>query len=57
MAKKLDLSFNSLKLLDGLESFVYIEELILDNNQLDENVEFPFNQNLNTLSINKNKVS
>lgn len=54
-ARRLDLSCNSLQSLSGLDRFTTIEELILDNNELDDNVDFPCNLRLNTLSINKNK--
>ena len=43
--------------LDGLDKFPFLEELILDNNFVDDNVVIPSINTLNTLSLNKNKVS
>ncbi|RWS00647.1 leucine-rich repeat-containing protein C10orf11-like isoform X1, partial [Dinothrombium tinctorium] len=54
-AKRLDLSYNSLVSLEGIENFIQLQELILDNNNLDDNVHFPSNANLRLLSLNKNK--
>jgi len=51
------MSSNLIKTLKGLETFVNLKELILDNNQLDDDVEFPSLDKLTTLSINKNKVN
>uniref|UniRef100_A0A2P2I3W2 Leucine-rich repeat-containing protein C10orf11 homolog n=1 Tax=Hirondellea gigas TaxID=1518452 RepID=A0A2P2I3W2_9CRUS len=53
-ARRLDLSFNVLKSLDGLVRFPYLEELILDNNRLTDDVTWPSMPHLTTLSINKN---
>ncbi|XP_067136276.1 leucine-rich melanocyte differentiation-associated protein-like isoform X2 [Centruroides vittatus] len=53
--KRLDLSYNSIRTLDGLQLFPNVEELILDNNDLYDGVEFFYNPNLTTLSLNKNK--
>jgi len=55
--RRLDLSYNAIRRLKGLETCgESLEEVILDNNQL-EHIElegdFP---KLNTLSLNKNKV-
>ena len=55
-ATKLDLSYNMIDTLDGLDSFTQLRELILDNNLLDDNIRFCFNPLLHTLSMNKNKV-
>lgn len=54
--KKLDLSFNCLVNVKGLEAFVDLEELVLDNNDLTDDINFPNFPKLRTLSINKNKV-
>lgn len=54
--KKLDLSFNRLVGVKGLECFVDLEELILDNNELTDDVNFPNLAKLATLSVNKNRV-
>lgn len=53
----LDLSFNDLTTLRGLEMFPLLRELVLDNNQLTDNLVFPYMPYLHTLSLNKNKVS
>ncbi|XP_063884060.1 leucine-rich melanocyte differentiation-associated protein-like isoform X1 [Scylla paramamosain] len=55
--KRLDLSFNAIRSLDGLERFPYLEELVLDNNFIDDGVVLPYLDTLHTLSLNKNKVS
>ncbi|EEB20363.1 U2 small nuclear ribonucleoprotein A, putative [Pediculus humanus corporis] len=52
----LDLSFNSLTTLQGIEFFFHLKELILDNNVLSDNIIIPKMQHLQTLSINKNKI-
>ncbi|XP_031761590.1 leucine-rich melanocyte differentiation-associated protein isoform X2 [Xenopus tropicalis] len=57
LAKRLDLSFNLLRTLDGLEGFSCLEELILDNNQLDDHVSFPPLPKLHTLTVNKNQLT
>lgn len=55
--KRLDLSYNAIRSLDGLERFPYLEELVLDNNFIDDGVVVPYLDTLHTLSLNKNKVS
>uniref|UniRef100_T1J5B4 U2A'/phosphoprotein 32 family A C-terminal domain-containing protein n=1 Tax=Strigamia maritima TaxID=126957 RepID=T1J5B4_STRMM len=55
--RRLDLSYNFISNLDGLEKFVHLEDLILDNNQLDDSITFTPNPFLHTLSLNKNKIS
>lgn len=55
--KRLDLSYNAIRSLDGLEKFPYLEELILDNNFIDDSVTLPRLETLHTLSLNKNKVT
>ncbi|KAM4704452.1 LOW QUALITY PROTEIN: leucine-rich melanocyte differentiation-associated protein [Rhinophrynus dorsalis] len=57
LAKRLDLSFNLLRSLDGLECFECLEELILDNNQLGNQISFPPLPKLHTLTLNKNQIS
>ena len=49
----------SLRSLEGIEKFLMLQELILDNNQLtDESLSnFPSLPHLHTLTLNKNKVS
>ncbi|KAJ3446308.1 leucine-rich melanocyte differentiation-associated protein [Anaeramoeba flamelloides] len=55
-ALKLDLSHNSLKNLDGLESFPNLTSLVVDNNMLESPLKFPKLGNLNTLWVNKNQL-
>lgn len=55
-AIRVDLSYNRLTTLAGVEKFSAVEELILDNNCLDDNTQFPHNLRLRTLSLNKNNV-
>ncbi|CAF4814786.1 unnamed protein product [Pieris macdunnoughi] len=53
----LDLSYNSIETLKGLEKFTRLEELILDNNKLADTVNFPFLPFLKTLSLNNNEIT
>ncbi|CAH4035710.1 leucine-rich melanocyte differentiation-associated protein-like [Pieris brassicae] len=53
----LDLSYNSIETLKGLEKFTRLEELILDNNKLADIVSFPFLPFLKTLSLNNNEIT
>lgn len=56
-ATRLDLSYNSLSSLQGLNLFTNLRELVLDNNLLsDSQINFQQNLRLKTLSLNKNKV-
>ncbi|XP_062926233.1 leucine-rich melanocyte differentiation-associated protein isoform X1 [Mobula hypostoma] len=55
--KRLDLSFNLLRSLEGLEEFVCLEELILDNNLLRSDLQLPRLPHLHTLMINKNQIT
>jgi Leucine-rich repeat (LRR) protein len=55
--KFLDLSFNCLITLQGVEKFPNLEELVLDNNKLSDNIFIPQLPNLQILSLNKNNVS
>ncbi|KAK7112631.1 leucine-rich melanocyte differentiation-associated protein-like isoform X2 [Littorina saxatilis] len=52
---RLDLSFNRIQSLHGLERFTQLEELILDNNELSDDVIFPSMSTLTTLCLNKNR--
>ncbi|KAK9875213.1 hypothetical protein WA026_006003 [Henosepilachna vigintioctopunctata] len=52
----LDLSFNELVTLKGLEGFPLLKELILDNNDLTDSLVLPYLPHLNLLSLNKNKI-
>lgn len=54
--RRLDLSFNCLQTLAGIEFFNCLEELVLDNNLLDDSIRFFYNPMMRILSINKNKV-
>ncbi|KAJ6637864.1 Leucine-rich melanocyte differentiation-associated protein, partial [Pseudolycoriella hygida] len=56
-ARKMDLSFNQLTSLDGLEFFSRLDELILDNNQLGDNIRIPKTRSITTLSLNNNKIT
>ncbi|XP_013165220.1 PREDICTED: leucine-rich repeat-containing protein C10orf11-like isoform X1 [Papilio xuthus] len=53
----LDLSYNNIETLKGLDNFTRLQELILDNNKLEDNIRFPFMPNLRTLSLNNNKLT
>ncbi|XP_078055691.1 leucine-rich melanocyte differentiation-associated protein isoform X3 [Mustelus asterias] len=55
--KRLDLSFNLLRSLEGLEEFICLEELILDNNLLRNDLKLPRLPHLHTLTINKNQIT
>ncbi|KAF9410180.1 hypothetical protein HW555_010658 [Spodoptera exigua] len=55
--KCLDLSYNCIETLKGLEQFSRLEELILDNNKLGDAVSFPYLSNLKTLSLNNNEIT
>ncbi|KAF6317507.1 leucine rich melanocyte differentiation associated [Rhinolophus ferrumequinum] len=55
-AKRLDLSFNLLRSLEGLSAFGSLEELILDNNLLGNDLVLPGLPRLHTLSLNKNQI-
>lgn len=55
--KRLDLSYNCLQTLAGIEFFISLEELILDNNLLDDTIRFFYNPLMRILSINKNKIT
>lgn len=54
--RKLDLSYNCLQTLAGIEYFNCLEELVLDNNLLNDSIRFFYNPFMKCLSINKNKV-
>uniref|UniRef100_A0A3B3ZRE9 Uncharacterized protein n=1 Tax=Periophthalmus magnuspinnatus TaxID=409849 RepID=A0A3B3ZRE9_9GOBI len=56
-AKRLDLSFNQLRSLSGLNMFPELEELIVDNNQIGNDVRLPKLPHLHTLTLNKNQIS
>ncbi|NXC80100.1 LRMDA protein, partial [Cercotrichas coryphoeus] len=43
--------------LEGLKTFSYLEELILDNNQLGNDLLLPRLPHLHTLTLNKNQIS
>lgn len=55
--QSLDLSYNDLVTLKGLEKFPLLKELVLDNNQLNDSLVLPYMPHLHTLSLNKNLVS
>jgi hypothetical protein len=54
--KYMDLSYNKISTLDGIESYSSLETLILDCNRIGDDVEFPCCQSLTTISLNKNQV-
>lgn len=54
--QSLDLSFNELITLKGLDTFTDLRELVLDNNKLGDNIVIPRLPKLHTLSLNKNQV-
>ncbi|KAM9069639.1 leucine-rich melanocyte differentiation-associated protein [Sarcophilus harrisii] len=56
-AKRLDLSFNLLRSLEGLSAFTGLEELILDNNLLGNDLALPGLPRLHTLTLNKNQIT
>ncbi|XP_068838860.1 leucine-rich melanocyte differentiation-associated protein isoform X1 [Capricornis sumatraensis] len=56
-AKRLDLSFNLLRSLEGLSAFGSLEELILDNNLLGDDLVLPGLPRLHTLTLNKNQIT
>ncbi|XP_060238093.1 leucine-rich melanocyte differentiation-associated protein isoform X4 [Meriones unguiculatus] len=56
-AKRLDLSFNLLRSLEGLSAFGSLEELILDSNLLGDDLVLPRLPHLHTLTLNKNQIS
>ncbi|KAL3877599.1 hypothetical protein ACJMK2_035295 [Sinanodonta woodiana] len=57
VTRRLDLSFNKLRNLHRLEEFPNLEELVLDNNELGDDVQFPTLTFLHTLTLNKNKLT
>ncbi|KAM6442184.1 leucine-rich melanocyte differentiation-associated protein [Liasis olivaceus] len=57
IAKRLDLSFNLLRSLEGLQTFSSLEELILDNNLLQNDLRLPNLPHLHTLMLNKNQIT
>ncbi|XP_055462233.1 leucine-rich melanocyte differentiation-associated protein [Psammomys obesus] len=56
-AKRLDLSFNLLRSLEGLSAFGSLEELILDSNLLGDDLVLPRLPHLHTLTLNKNQIT
>lgn len=55
--QSLDLSYNELVSLRGLEGFPLLRELVLDNNQLTDSLVLPYLPYLHTLSLNKNSIN
>mmetsp|Transcript_3133 Transcript_3133/g.7550 ORF Transcript_3133/g.7550 Transcript_3133/m.7550 type:complete len:267 (-) Transcript_3133:112-912(-) len=55
--KRLDLCYNELVTLQNVDRFRGLHELVLDNNSLGDDVEFPPLPDLHTLSLNKNRIS
>ena len=54
--RRLDLSFNVFRKLGDLAPFSQLEELIVDNNEVGDDVEFPRLAKLHTLMLNKNRL-
>jgi len=54
--KRMDLSFNCLLTLSGVQNFPNLEELIIDNNNLIDLATLPFHATIHTLSLNKNRI-
>ncbi len=54
--KYMDLSYNKISTLDGLELYTSLETLILDCNHIGDDIEFPICPLLTTISLNKNQV-
>jgi Leucine-rich repeat (LRR) protein len=55
--QSLDLSYNCITNLKGLEKFPNLHTLVLDNNNLSDTMQLPNMPNLHTLSLNKNNVN
>ncbi|XP_031337729.1 leucine-rich melanocyte differentiation-associated protein isoform X1 [Photinus pyralis] len=55
--QSLDLSYNELVSLRGMEGFPLLRELVLDNNQLTDSLVLPYLPHLHTLSLNKNCIN
>lgn len=53
----LDLSFNKLYSLEGVENFPNLTELVVDNNEIDDSVILSEMPHLHTLSLNNNKIT
>ncbi|XP_038061534.1 leucine-rich melanocyte differentiation-associated protein-like [Patiria miniata] len=53
---RLDLSFNHIRSLEGLERFIKLEELVLDQNELNDSINIPPIPTLQTLVLNKNRI-
>lgn len=53
----MDLSYNKISTLDGLELYTSLETLILDCNRIGDDIEFPNCPSLTTISLNKNQVT
>jgi len=54
--KYIDLSYNLLADIQGLELFQNLETLVLDNNELGDKISFPLIPTLKTLCLNNNNV-
>eukprot|EP00035_Acanthoeca_spectabilis_P020829 m.434787 g.434787 ORF g.434787 m.434787 type:complete len:272 (+) comp17767_c0_seq1:231-1046(+) len=54
---RLDLCYNDMNTLRHVEQFKGLQELVLDNNSLGDDVDFPSLPGLTTLSLNKNRIS
>jgi len=54
---ELDLGYNSIKKVSNLDKFKLLASLVLDNNQLDSQQNFPVIPSLHTLCVNNNNIS
>jgi len=54
--KELDLSFNDISVVNNLEGFTKLRNLVLDNNSLSSQQDFPVIETLDTLWVNSNKI-
>ena len=55
--RSVNLSHNNIQKLDGLERFVNLVELNLDNNAIDDRTDFPAITSLQTLTLNNNNLN
>lgn len=55
--KSLDLSYNSIEVMENIDRFANLTSLIVDNNQLQSEQSFPYLEKLKTLSVNNNNIT
>jgi len=54
---QLDLSYNNIETISNLEKFVLLDSLVIDNNRLSSNQQWPTISTLRTLCVNNNEIS